>query len=201
MELNNKYFLLRHGEAVSNATNVISSWPETFDNPLTARGVEMIADAAVILQEKNVDVIVASDVLRTQQTAQIVATALGLDVQFDERLREIGFGDMNGRPVAELESKIGRCAFPGYRMFDGEDYLDVLERAFACLQDLEKTYLGKTIVLVSHQSVLCLLEEKVKGLGLLEIINEIPGYLQMEKGEVRELTTETPEIINEAITT
>src|SRR3989344_4024628 len=114
-KLNNQYYMLRHGEAISNAKDIISSWSETFENPLTERGVEMIKEAANILKLKNIDLIFASDVLRTKQTAEIVGQALGLPVQFDERLREIGFGSMNGKPTEELEALLGRYRAPGYR--------------------------------------------------------------------------------------
>src|SRR3989344_9509754 len=101
MELHNKYYILRHGEAQSNVQEIFSSWPETFENPLTENGVEMINNAVEILQDKNIDLIFASDVLRAKQTAQMVADALKLEVKFDARLREIGFGSMNGRSVAK----------------------------------------------------------------------------------------------------
>ena len=46
MKLNNKYYILRHGEALSNVREIASSWPETFDNPLTGLGREMVKVAA-----------------------------------------------------------------------------------------------------------------------------------------------------------
>ena len=77
-KLNNKYYLLRHGEALSNVKNVVSSWPETFKNPLTAKGKEQIAESAKKLKSKGVNLIFASDLLRTKQSADIVAKALNL---------------------------------------------------------------------------------------------------------------------------
>ena len=50
MNLNNKYYLLRHGEAISNAKNIISSWPEKFRNYLTGKGKEQINISAKISQ-------------------------------------------------------------------------------------------------------------------------------------------------------
>ena len=67
MELNNKYYLLRHGEAVSNAKNIASSWPEKFNNPLTKRSKEKIIEAAEELENKKIDLIFASDLLRTKK--------------------------------------------------------------------------------------------------------------------------------------
>ena len=44
--MHNKYFILRHGEAVSNEKGLISSWPEKFNNPLTIKGKKQIKKAA-----------------------------------------------------------------------------------------------------------------------------------------------------------
>ncbi len=199
MNLKNTYYMLRHGEAQSNVRDVCSSWPETFENPLTEAGVQMIHEAAELLADKKIEMIFASDLLRTKQTAGIVAEALGLTVTFEEKLREIQFGDMNGKPATELEVLVGRHTPPGYRVFGGENYADVADRVFAFLQELELRYIGKTILLVSHQSPLWLLEEKVRGFGVMEIAAKVPGYWQMKRGEVRELVVAQDPVINEEV--
>src|SRR3990167_4879497 len=96
MHLRNTYYVLRHGRAVSNVDKICSSWPETFDNPLTLEGRQQVREALQILKEKNIDYIFASDVLRARQTAQIVGEELDLPVTLDERLREFNFGVYNG---------------------------------------------------------------------------------------------------------
>lgn len=203
MKLNNKYYMLRHGEAVSNTKDTMSCWPETFENPLTDNGVAMIEKAARVLQEKKINIIFASDILRTKLTAQIVARELNVEIIFDQRLREIDFGTYNGKSVWELEkvvdgspldiAELYRRVKPGgrmlgYRMSGGEDYQDVQDRMAAFLQDINSRYAGKTMVIISHQSPLWLLEERVKGIKLMEIGKKIPSYEQMHTGEVRELT-------------
>ena len=57
MKLNNKYYILRHGEAVSNVKDVISCWPEKFYNPLTPKGVAKIKKVAKELKNKKIDLI------------------------------------------------------------------------------------------------------------------------------------------------
>ena len=54
----------------------------------------------LIKQIKNkggVDLIFASDLLRTKHTAEIIGEALNVPVSFDKRLREYNFGEYNGR--------------------------------------------------------------------------------------------------------
>lgn len=186
MELKNTYYMLRHGEAVSNATEVFSCWPETFENPLTPRGVAMANEAAAILEDKGIDLVFASDILRAKQTAQIAAEKLGLEIVFDERLREIDFGDFNGKPIGEIGKYIGDGKMVGYDAVGGEDYGDVKKRMADFLQEIDGTYEDKVILIVSHQSPLCMLEEWAKEIPLMEMV-KMEGYRQMEKAEVRKL--------------
>ena len=63
MKLNNKYYVLRHGEAVSNVKDIVSCWPEKFNNPLTKKGVVKINRAASQLEKKKIDLIFHSSIL------------------------------------------------------------------------------------------------------------------------------------------
>ena len=185
-ELKNQYYIMRHGRAISNVKEIMSSWPETFDNSLTEHGVITVQDAAGHLKEKHIEMIFASDLKRTAQTAAIMSEALGLPPQFDARLREMDFGSMNGKPVNEIRSIMGRYQGPGYAQFGGEDYKDTSRRVSEFLKDVEGKYQGKTILIVSHQAPLTLLEEKVCDIPLLEI-TKIPDYIQIQNAEIRDL--------------
>ncbi len=182
---------MRHGEAISNAKDIMSCWPETFDNPLTKDGVKKVTISAQILLGKKIDMIFSSDVKRAAQTAQIVADLLHMSVHFDERLREIHFGTMNGRPVDEIRSIMGKFEGDGYARFGGEDYKDVSERVYDFFEYLEKTYQGKVIVIVSHQAPLTLLEERVCRIPLLQI-TKASEYVQIQRAEIRDLGRALP---------
>ena len=224
MMLHNKYYILRHGEALSNVKGIISSWPETFKNPLTKKGREMIAVAAKMLKEKKISVIFSSDLLRTKQTAQIVGKVLKIAPKFDKsstsftqnplsgkdsiftknnvnyknvpnvklvldkRLREISFGVMNGQTIADLDKAFKKESERITRaMPKGESYAKVLARAYDFLKDTESRYQGETILIVSHESVLWILEAKVRGMTLHEALKEFPPDKRIHKGQVKEL--------------
>src|SRR3989338_4513560 len=138
MELNNKYYLLRHGEAVSNVKRICSSWPEAFENPLTENGVAMIQESVNKLEGKGVDLVFTSDLLRTKQTAEIVAKALQLTVNFDKRLREISFGVFNNKSVDEFEKHFENQAerVKG-KASGGENYTEVLDRVWDFMQEVD----------------------------------------------------------------
>lgn len=188
MNFNNKYYLLRHGEALSNVRQVMSSWPETFENPLTERGRQMVAESAKLLGDKHIDMIFASDILRTTQTAQIVGEALNVRLEFDTRLREIDFGVLNGKSIGDLdaafnsESQRIASAVPG-----GETYAQVLERVYGFLEEIDKKYQEKNILMVSHEGPLWMLEAKVRGMTLQEGLEKIPRDHRIHKGQVKEL--------------
>ena len=188
MEFNNKYYLLRHGEAMSNIKQVVSSWPETFENPLTEKGVKMIEESAKKLMDKNIDFIFASDLLRTQQTASIVGRALKIEPEFDKRLREISFGNMNGGPITDLDVKFKEESERiKNKMPNGESYEDVSKRIYDFLIDIDKKYKNKNILIVSHESTLWILESKVKGMSLEENLKTIPRDERIHKGQIKEL--------------
>ncbi len=187
MKLNNKYYILRHGEAVSNVKNICSSWPETFENPLTQKGREVIMEDVEKLKGKHVDLIFASDLLRTKQTAEIVAQQLNLEVKFDKRLREVGFGVLNGKPAEELLYLSFEKERLNKSFQKSETYESVLKRVSNFLEDVDNKYKGKNILIVSHQCPLWILENYVKGISLLDSLQKNPEEKRITRGELREL--------------
>ncbi|MBU3964251.1 class I tRNA ligase family protein [Patescibacteria group bacterium] len=192
----NKYFVLRHGEAISNAENFFSSWPEIKEVPLTDKGRKEIEKQAPLVKRNKIDLIIASDVLRTSQTAKIMADALGVEVIYDERLREIDIGSLNGKPAQEganyfnPKNKISfsevslrkfKHGFP-----EGENYLDVKLRMLDFLNDINKKYKNKKILIVSHEIPIMMFESIVLGLTAKEFVDSWDN-LSVKTGEFKEL--------------
>jgi len=194
MKLNNKYYILRHGEALSNVKDIVSSWPEKFNNHLTKKGREMIKESAQQLkntcaeQGRSINLIFTSPLLRTKQTAEIVGEALKIKPKIDKRLREVGFGKLSNGPIDTLwnffkneEERIKK------RPPKGETYVEILDRLVNFLKDTDKKYKNKNILIISHEGPLVLLEGKVMGLSLKETIKKFPSEKRIHKGEIREL--------------
>ena len=96
---------------------------EKFINSITKKGQGQVKGSLKKLKNKQVDFIFSSDLLRTKQTAKIVAKTLNsmsefdkssttfkrLKVVLDKRLREISFGSFNrtynGMSLEKLFSK------------------------------------------------------------------------------------------------
>jgi len=68
-----------------------------------------------------------------------------------------------------------------------ETYEAVLKRVYGFLKAIDKQYKGKTILLVSHQCPLWILENKVNGFSLAEGLKKTPKEKRIDKGELRKL--------------
>jgi isoleucyl-tRNA synthetase len=145
-------YAMRHGEAESNVLGICSSRDREI-HPLTQKGKEQVLDA-VSLITSNVDVIISSPLLRTRQSAEIVAQHFGVSTEsivYDERLAEINFGDFEGKLIKDF------VAYRDQSMsnFDdplpqGESYQDVKNRIGDVMYSLENEYPGKTVCIVTH---------------------------------------------------
>ena len=188
MKLNNKYYIIRHGEALSNVKDIVSCWPEKFKNPLTTKGREQIKKASEKIKSKNIDLIFSSPLLRTKQTAGIVGKFLKIMPKFDKRLREIDFGIFNSKSakefVAYFESEKQRVKRKAPK---GENYIDVSKRVFSFLKDAEKKYKVKNILIISHQAPLLLLEGRFKKLPIVTVMNDFVKKGRIKKGELIKL--------------
>jgi probable phosphoglycerate mutase len=83
----------RHGQTAHNLGGRIQG---QIDIPLDATGRDQAARAAQALAAARPAVIVASDLLRAQATAQALAEVTGVPVRLDARLRERAFGEWEG---------------------------------------------------------------------------------------------------------
>ena len=128
------------------------------DLPLADVGrAQARALAAEVARRSEVSRIIASPLLRTVQTAEIVADATGLAVEVDAGFAECGFGVWDGRTFAEvkerwpheLEAWLGsiQIAPPG-----GESFAECRERVSAARQRVVDRHAGERVLIVAHVS-------------------------------------------------
>lgn len=161
----NKYILVRHGKAESNIENLLSCWPETRKIHLAQEGRMQADKLAQKLKKKKIDMIFSSDVTRAKETAEIIAANLDMKkIYFDERIREIGFGDFNGKDTSLYHGHYSSGREKFYlRPPKGENLSDVRKRIFDFFRSLEKRYKNKTIAVVSHEYPLWMMEAVLSG--------------------------------------
>lgn len=184
----NTYFVMRHGEADNNVKKVLNGADLSVSH-LTARGREQSAAAASILKKAGIDLVYVSPFARTKETAAVVKDELGLkgsDVVVDDRLREVGFGEWEGKEGSAFGKK-----FPPEKRFesvppDGEKYGAVKKRLGGFLYDIEKKNQGKKILIVTHGTPASMLFAAANGFDREQSIAfEKEKY--MENAEVRPL--------------
>ncbi|HWB66511.1 MAG TPA: bifunctional RNase H/acid phosphatase [Mycobacteriales bacterium] len=144
--------LLRHGETSLSADLRFSGHG---DAALTPRGEAQAAAAAKRIAEVGADVIVSSPLRRTRQTADAVATVLGLDVAVDEGFAESDFGRWEGLTFAEVSERWpdeikAWLADPTVPPPGGESMAATAQRVLAARARVLEKYAGATVVVVSH---------------------------------------------------
>ena len=186
--MNNRYFILRHGEALSNKKGFYSCWPEKSRAPLTGKGRKQIETSARKLRDKDIDLIFSSDLLRTKQSAGIVGRKVKAKPEYDKRLREYNVGVFNGESIGGY-----RKFFPSgeSRLKDkapmGENYTEVKRRVYDFFKEIDRKYKGKNILIVSHQLPLALLEAKLKNISDKGFFKKENAEKRIKTGELREL--------------
>ena len=93
------FLFMRHGQTEGNAKRIF----QPADIPLNQRGLEQAREAAQWVREHAPERIVASDMLRAWQSAEVIAQSCGARPQAEPRLRERWFGDWVGTPSARFD--------------------------------------------------------------------------------------------------
>jgi len=118
-------WLVRHGESTFNAEGRYAGWS---DPPLTPAGEAMAQALSPRLSGIHFDGIWRSDLVRTRETARLAGFP---DVPADARLREINFGDLEGKTFLEMgeEWRERLRSFADFVAPGGESMADVRRRA------------------------------------------------------------------------
>ncbi len=158
----NKLFLFRHGEAENNVKKILSCLPEKTQYGLTERGRAAVLQSAKGLKDQKVDLIISSPLTRTKETAELIAKELGVEIIFDDRLRETDSGKFNGQH-SENWRQIEQMQFNESNQFGVETYSKVRVRINSLLEDLNCKYENKNLVIVSHGDPLRTIEAILNG--------------------------------------
>lgn len=153
-----KITALRHGESEGNLIPIYQGQEPGTD--LTKTGQSQAKATAEFLQHEKVDVVYCSPLARTQQTAQIVADKLGAELIVDERLREVSFGEYEGKTVdftdlsflkARRAHKLENGTPESIYHFEGmETWGEVALRIESFLQEVLAKHRSEHIVVVTH---------------------------------------------------
>lgn len=149
----NTFYIVRHGQT---NWNILGRTQGHGNSDLTKKGLEQAKELADTIVDYPIDYIYSSDLGRAVQTAQIIANKLNLDVNKTPALREMGFGIWEGLLIEEIK-KYHLDTYNTWRNkphlvnIEGGENLNIIkERTDKFIEELNKKYDNKHIVLVSH---------------------------------------------------
>ncbi len=149
----NQYFVMRHGETEANLKGLVSSIMNSGSH-LTEEGKAQIRATADELKKEGIDVIISSPFVRTRETTEIMCDVLGIDkdsVVYEDRLGEMSLPAYEGKTWAEYHTDYPKTVENFTKAKEGdESYADVKRRVSQVLHEIESTYKGKKILIVTH---------------------------------------------------
>jgi len=151
-----RIYLIRHGETEFNRLGIFRGRYEVDLNEVGRQQASQIGKA---LEGAGIEFLVTSPLTRAVETAEIIASALGIDYFKDEAFNNIALGEWQGVPKQKIKDEYPdlwhlwttepeKLAIPG-----GETVEDVRRRSFAGLKRILEDRMG-TFAVVTHRSVI-----------------------------------------------
>lgn len=167
-----RMFLVRHGERADSA---IPGWKDSaenpYDPPLTQRGLRQAQRLGFRLRKEGIQHIYCSPFLRTAQTADQVASILGLSVKVEPGLCESLLARLfDHAPNVLTPKELKEACLAGsidtayksrWRMRFPEKDDQVFQRSAAVFKELSQRHPKETVLLVGHGLPLMCMAEAV----------------------------------------
>lgn len=162
-----KLFLVRHGETYDNARQLMQG---QMQGELNEKGIAQAQAVAKQLGDEHFDAVIASDLHRALQTAEIIALPHRRPVVATPLLRERDWGDFTGRYIPDLKG----LPFPE----NAETMEQMLDRARRLIDFLRTNYPGQQVLAVGHGIMNKAIQAVLLGCQTRDIV-------RMENAEVR----------------
>ena len=173
-----KLYLVRHGETVDNAAQIMQGQTS---GKLNATGIAQAEEVARKMANEHIDVFISSDLYRSIQTCEIIALPHFQDEKSMKQamittplIRERDWGDFTGKFIPSLPKNPK----------DWPDNIESIEKMKSRAQNfltwLKVTYPDKTILAVGHG----IINEAIQSVYFKRPMNEIE---KMGNAEVRVL--------------
>ncbi len=166
--------LVRHGESVGNLADARAREDEADRLDLSARDADVELTELGLRQADGVgrwlerteedsrpELVLSSPYRRAAETARRAVQGLGLEIEYDERLRERDLGLFDGLTwqgiraeypdEADRRDKLGKFY---YQPPSGESWCDVALRVRSLMADLSRGYDGARVWMFAHQAVI-----------------------------------------------
>jgi broad specificity phosphatase PhoE len=148
-------YFLRHGETQASQTG---GYCGVLDLDLTAAGHQMAEEFAAAYKSLPWAAVFCSPLRRTIDTARPSCDALGLDLRLRDGLKEIAYGQWEGKTPEEVNRQfhdeyVSWLADPGWNApTGGERGVDIARRRSMVLDEIERTLPAGNVLVVSHKA-------------------------------------------------
>lgn len=173
---------IRHGQTDWNAAGRMQG---SSDIPLNDIGRGQAIDAVKVLEGGGWGVIVSSPLSRARETADIIASGLGIELgRSYDLLVERHYGEAEGLTIDQIEAQ-----WPGTREYPGLESLDsVVARGTEALQLIADEYAGRNVVIVCHGTIIRYTLASLAGQPFDQILNGSVSTLEPHDGGWRVLS-------------
>jgi probable phosphoglycerate mutase len=167
--LSTTLLLVRHAETDDNVSMRLSGWTDTDLSPRGARQIEVLADHFNRVHG-HVEEIYASPLIRARRTAEAIGALTGHTPILLDDLREMYFGELDGRPFEELReayahlleadenSEIEDFVWPS-----GESRSGFTQRVLRVTNHIAQRHIGQSVGVVTHGGVIATLMTILQG--------------------------------------
>lgn len=169
--------LVRHGETVWHGEN---RYAGVTDVALTPRGVAQAHQLAAWAAAADLTCIWTSVLSRARRTAALCATASGVPLVVDKRLRELDFGDGEGLTSGEMGEQFPE-ALDAFRIDPvnrhlpgGEHPSEAAARFVECLRDIVDQHPRGRVLVVAHTTAIRLALCRLIGIPLSDYRRTFP---------------------------
>ena len=163
--------LVRHGQ---DEQDKVGGWS---DNHLTNEGIKEVEELIYSL-DNDYDLILSSDSLRTKETTELINKKLKIDVVFLETLRETNNGSLKNLTKEQAKEKFPGLYFNTLKMDETypncESPLMFYERVKNSFLDINKKYIGKKVLIVTHGGVITVIMCLINGLMYSNLLKITP---------------------------
>lgn len=155
-----RLLLIRHGETEENRDGVILGQEH---GKLTQDAKQSAQKLRRELDSIKIDIVYTSDLNRCVETAKILFAHRDIEINLQDRLREINFGSYQGKKYSSIREDYLEDLnkkFP-----NGESNHDLIKRVIGFVNELMDKNNNRTVVLVCHSGTISVIKSSVNKLS------------------------------------
>ncbi len=145
-----KIYLIRHGETTGD---IEDRWGGSYDDHLTERGRNQLAETAIQVSGKGIEIIFHSPLIRARESAEIITKEIKCPIRSHQGLQERHYGVLTGLTKTEAKEKYPEVVEahkdPMNTDLEGESFIDFNNRVVTAFEEI-KNQPYNTIAIVAH---------------------------------------------------